>query len=60
MAPKIPAKWDCGPDADEYASDRGEARQEIDDEFDYSGRSRHAAGPYHFAELSRMEGYPEW
>jgi hypothetical protein len=59
---KIPNKRDCGPDADEYAGDRGEARQAArrgDEDYSY-GRSRHADGPYHFAELSRMEGYPEW
>jgi len=61
---KIPPTWDCGPDADEYAGDRGEARQAVrrgDEEFDYSGRSRHAGGPYHAAEYFRLEGnFPEW
>jgi len=64
METRIPPKWDCGPDADEYGSERGEARQAVrrgDEDYSY-GRSRHADGPYHAAEYHRLEGgrYDEW
>jgi hypothetical protein len=58
---KIPSTWDCGPDADEYAGERGEARQAVrrgDEDYSY-GRSRHADGPMHFAGLADMSGYRE-
>jgi len=62
METRIPPRWDCGPDADEYAGDRGEQRQAIrrgDEDYDYTGRSRFADGPMHFAGLADMQGYRE-
>jgi hypothetical protein len=59
---KIPATWDCGPDADEYAGDRGEARQAVrrgDEEYDYSGGSRWSRGPEHYSGYAAMEGWKE-
>lgn len=54
--------WGDGPDTDEWASDRGEELQAArrgDNDYDYSGRSRSAAGPQHYADYARLEGWKE-
>lgn len=58
MEKRIPPRWDCGPDADEYAGDLGE-QQQADEEFDHSGSSRHADGPMHYAGYAALEGWKE-
>jgi len=62
MPQRTPSRWECGPDADEWAGDQGEALQAArhgENDYDYSGRSRSADGPYHAAEYFRLEGYRE-
>jgi hypothetical protein len=54
--------WNDGATKDEYADEQGEQRQAVrrgDEDYDYTRRSRHADGPYHFAGLADMSGYKE-